>query len=182
MSRSSRRGVVGFHPPSATNPSPPTTATSLLDKVRLWWRGTVLPVSTTHHLAVALLLGRRVAAGHARRRLLLYHRVALAVRVLVLKVLRCRRGIAVAGSRAVVEACRPEDLLVLLGEQGLLVLELLLADGRDAGRGHCRAVGVLGRHEAVRGVRVERGGVHADGALESVASHGGVHLLSLIHI
>ena len=116
-------------PPSAAHPSPPTTAATLLNKVRLRRRGTVLPVSTTHHLTIALLLLRWVAACHARRRLL-DHRVALAVGVLlVLKVLRARRGSAVAGSRAVVEACRPRNLLVLLGEQGLLVLELLLADG-----------------------------------------------------
>lgn len=114
--------------PSAAYPSPPAPAASLLDEVRLWWRGAVLPVATTHHLTIALLLRRRVATCHAGRGLL-DHRVALAVRVLVLKVLRCGRGIPVAGSRAVVEARGSWDLLVLLGEQGLLVLELLLANG-----------------------------------------------------
>lgn len=102
---------------SAAYSSPPAAATaaSLLDKLRWWRRGAVLPVSTAHHLTVGLLLVSRVAAGHAWW-WLLDHWVALAVRVLVLKVLRSRRGVAVAGSRAVVEACRTRDLLMLLGK------------------------------------------------------------------
>lgn len=64
---------------------------------------------------------------------------------------------------------------MLLGKHGLLVLKLLLADRRDAGRGHGRAVRVLGCHEAVRCVRVERSRVHADCALKTMATESRVH-------
>ena len=138
---------------STTHPSSPTTA-SLLDELRWWWGSAVLAVATTHHLAVALLLGRWVGAGDTRWRLL-HHGVALAVGVLVLELLRGRWTVTVCGTRTVVEASRTRHLLVLLGKHGLLVLKLLLADRRDAGRRHGRAVRVLGCHEAVRCVRVE---------------------------
>ena len=86
-----------------------------------------MAVTATHHLAVALLLRRWVAAGHARWRLL-HHGVALAVGILILHLLRSRRSATVCSTRAIVEASRTRHLLVLLGKHGLLVLKLLLAD------------------------------------------------------
>lgn len=86
-----------------------------------------MAVAATHHLTVALLLRRWVAAGHARWRLL-HHGVALAVGILILHLLRGRRSGTVRTTRAVVEASRTRHLLMLLGKHGLLVLELLLAD------------------------------------------------------